>query len=162
MYNFEPYNVLLAIATNIAVLLKTASVLQAHRWITGDLVLVSVWRDSFVQLCLCLSRTEACKCVWLSLTCFIWRVSVALFGQQSIHIYSIFSHQRENSYWSNELFLGRFFIDTIVQTHIRFCVICAAWGKETHLVCFSWVHTTDLKGQFQVVISALVDVTADT
>ncbi len=30
MYNFEPYNVLLIIATNIAVLLMTASVLQAH------------------------------------------------------------------------------------------------------------------------------------
>ncbi len=30
MYNFEPYNVLLAIATNIAVLLMTASVLQGH------------------------------------------------------------------------------------------------------------------------------------
>ncbi len=30
MYNFEPYNVLLAIATNIAVLLMTASVLQRH------------------------------------------------------------------------------------------------------------------------------------
>ncbi len=30
MYNFEPYNVLLAIATNIPVLLKTAFVLQGH------------------------------------------------------------------------------------------------------------------------------------
>ncbi len=30
MYNFEPYNVLLAIAANIAVLLMTASVLQGH------------------------------------------------------------------------------------------------------------------------------------
>ncbi len=30
MYNFDPYNVLLAIATNIAVLLMTASVLQGH------------------------------------------------------------------------------------------------------------------------------------
>ncbi len=30
MYNFEPYNVLLSIATNIAVLLMTASVLQTH------------------------------------------------------------------------------------------------------------------------------------
>ncbi len=30
MYNFEPYNVLLVIATNIAVLLMTASVLQGH------------------------------------------------------------------------------------------------------------------------------------
>ncbi len=30
MYHFDPYNVLLVIATNIAVLLMTASVLQAH------------------------------------------------------------------------------------------------------------------------------------
>ncbi len=30
MYNFEPYNVLLAIATNIAVLLMTDFVLQGH------------------------------------------------------------------------------------------------------------------------------------
>ncbi len=30
MYNFDPYNVLLAIATNIAVLLMTAFVLQGH------------------------------------------------------------------------------------------------------------------------------------
>ncbi len=29
-YNFEPYNVLLSIATNIPVLLMTASVLQGH------------------------------------------------------------------------------------------------------------------------------------
>jgi len=30
MYNFDPYNVLLAITTNIPVLLMTASVLQGH------------------------------------------------------------------------------------------------------------------------------------
>ncbi len=30
MYNFDPYNVSLAIATNIAVLLMTAFVLQGH------------------------------------------------------------------------------------------------------------------------------------
>jgi len=32
MYNFDPYNVLLAIATNIAVLLMSASVLQRHMY----------------------------------------------------------------------------------------------------------------------------------
>ncbi len=32
MYNFNPYNVLLAIATNIPVLLMTASVLQGHTY----------------------------------------------------------------------------------------------------------------------------------
>ncbi len=31
LYNFDPYNVLLSIATNIAVLLMTAFVLQAHK-----------------------------------------------------------------------------------------------------------------------------------
>ncbi len=30
MYNFDPYNVLLAIAANIPVLIMTASVLQGH------------------------------------------------------------------------------------------------------------------------------------
>ncbi len=33
MYNFEPYNVLLVIATNIPVLLMTAAVLQGHIYI---------------------------------------------------------------------------------------------------------------------------------
>ncbi len=32
MDNFDPYNVLLAIATNIPVLLMTAFVLQEHIW----------------------------------------------------------------------------------------------------------------------------------
>ncbi len=35
MDNFEPYNVLLAIATNIPVLLMTAFVLQGHIWFVG-------------------------------------------------------------------------------------------------------------------------------
>ncbi len=33
IYNFDPYNVLLAIATNIPVLLMTAFVLQGHNYI---------------------------------------------------------------------------------------------------------------------------------
>ncbi len=33
MYNFDPYNVLLSIATNIPVLLMTAFVLQGHIYI---------------------------------------------------------------------------------------------------------------------------------
>ncbi len=33
IYNFEPYNVLLSIATNIPVLLMTAFVLQGHIWV---------------------------------------------------------------------------------------------------------------------------------
>ncbi len=35
-YNFEPYNVLLAIATNIAVLFMTAFVLQGHKYYSGQ------------------------------------------------------------------------------------------------------------------------------
>ncbi len=35
MYNFDPYNVLLAIATNIPVLLMTAFVLQGHIYVTS-------------------------------------------------------------------------------------------------------------------------------
>ncbi len=37
MYNFDPYNVLLSIATNIPVLLMTAFVLQGHIWYDIDL-----------------------------------------------------------------------------------------------------------------------------
>ncbi len=37
MYNFESYNVLLAIATNIAVLLMTAFVLQGHTFLNKRL-----------------------------------------------------------------------------------------------------------------------------
>ncbi len=36
MYNFDPYKVLLSIATNLPVLLKTASVLQSHGAFTPD------------------------------------------------------------------------------------------------------------------------------
>ncbi len=36
MYNFVPYNVLLAIATNIPVLLMTAFVLQGHEYDAGQ------------------------------------------------------------------------------------------------------------------------------
>ncbi len=45
MYNFDPYNVLLSIATNIPVLLMTAFVLQGHIWIFFPLqnVLIGFW-----------------------------------------------------------------------------------------------------------------------
>ncbi len=49
MYNFDPYNVLLSIATNIPVLLMTAFVLQGHRykhllvaWETDAVVEISI------------------------------------------------------------------------------------------------------------------------
>ncbi len=38
MYNFDPYNVLLSIATNIAVLLMTASVLQGHKYLSKTIL----------------------------------------------------------------------------------------------------------------------------
>ncbi len=38
MYNFDPYSVLLAIATNIPVLLMTAFVLQGHKYINNILL----------------------------------------------------------------------------------------------------------------------------
>ncbi len=40
MYNFDPYNVLLSIATNIPVLLMTAFVLQGHIYVIKYLVTV--------------------------------------------------------------------------------------------------------------------------
>ncbi len=46
MYNFDSYNVLLVIATNIAVLLMTASVLQRHH----------IWENSVL-------RKRCIKCV---------------------------------------------------------------------------------------------------
>ncbi len=36
MYNFDPYNVLLVIATNIPVLLMTVFVLQRHMFLTRE------------------------------------------------------------------------------------------------------------------------------
>ncbi len=41
MYNFDPYNVLLVIATNIPVLLMTASVLQINKWLNNLILLFS-------------------------------------------------------------------------------------------------------------------------
>ncbi len=46
MDNFDPYNVLLAIATNIPVLLMTAFVLQAHILPRFNLPWVMCWIDS--------------------------------------------------------------------------------------------------------------------
>ncbi len=52
MYNFDPYNVFLVIATNIAVLLMTASVLQGH---------IYTYSFSFSTLKMsCLIRCIAC------------------------------------------------------------------------------------------------------
>ncbi len=49
IYNFDPYDVLLSIATNIAVLLMTASVLQGHTHSLGTLLgtLASTGSDHF-------------------------------------------------------------------------------------------------------------------
>ncbi len=50
MDNFEPYNVLLSIATNIPVLLMTAFVLQGHIWFFFFLqnVLIGFWIAFFL------------------------------------------------------------------------------------------------------------------
>ncbi len=42
-YNFEPYNVLLVISTNIAVLLMTDFMLQGHMFNNWNKGLVSSW-----------------------------------------------------------------------------------------------------------------------
>ncbi len=68
MYNFEPYNVFLAIATNIPQRLKTASVLQGHRcqvksevkWLRSLLCGSSGRRGSDVRVRLWLLRLCGC------------------------------------------------------------------------------------------------------
>ncbi len=53
MYNFDPYKVLLAIATNIPVLLMTASVLQGHKYISS----FSQYKSSILKChCKCISE----------------------------------------------------------------------------------------------------------
>ncbi len=53
MYNFHPYNVLLAIATNIPVLLISASVLQGH---ICDVY--SILIEYISQLCITAAHSE--------------------------------------------------------------------------------------------------------
>ncbi len=48
MYNFDPYNVLLAIATNIPVLLMTGFVLQGHI-LTAKYLELNLFFGSFYQ-----------------------------------------------------------------------------------------------------------------
>ncbi len=43
MYNFDSYNVLLVIATNIPVLLMTAFVLQGHKYVSMDILYILVY-----------------------------------------------------------------------------------------------------------------------
>ncbi len=52
MYNFEPYNVLLVIATNIPVLLMTAFVLKGHKY---DIFHISALADMSETFILTLS-----------------------------------------------------------------------------------------------------------
>ncbi len=81
MYNFDPYNVLLYIATNIAVLLMTASVLQGHIYQISEsaydffclaVVLnkeIKMYTENIiiiVSLCVCV-----CVCVWCACVC-LW------------------------------------------------------------------------------------------
>ncbi len=77
MYNFDPYNVLLAIATNIPQRLKTGFVLQGHICICEVIrkhqiapmlrkgeksITVPVWK---------LSDTESTFCLWLVMCFFV-------------------------------------------------------------------------------------------
>ncbi len=50
MYNFDPYNVLLSIATNIPVLLMTAFVLQGHIYMFAFYMLKIVKRDTIQKV----------------------------------------------------------------------------------------------------------------
>ncbi len=58
MYNFDPYSVLLVIATDIAVLLMTASVLQGH-------ILISGVFHTFTNMQICTLKQQ-------SITIFVW------------------------------------------------------------------------------------------
>ncbi len=55
--NFDPYNVLLPIATNIHVLLMTAFVLQSHLWCVCVCVCVCVCA------CLCVFTNQTHQCI---------------------------------------------------------------------------------------------------
>ncbi len=64
MYNFDPYNVLLGIATNIPMLFMTASVLQGHIYLSHDTEAIcnvnrlnALWRGRTV----CFHRAMICK-----------------------------------------------------------------------------------------------------
>ncbi len=58
MYDFDPYSVLLVIATDIAVLLMTASVLQGH-------ILISRVFHTFTNMQICTLKQQ-------SITIFVW------------------------------------------------------------------------------------------
>ncbi len=61
MDNFDPYNVLLSIATNIPVLLMTASVLQEHIWsFQLYFMVVIVECETLLSLWTELLRNEVC------------------------------------------------------------------------------------------------------
>ncbi len=49
MDNFDPYNVLLAIATNIPVLLMTAFVLQGHIFYQRELYFILIFPDTTLR-----------------------------------------------------------------------------------------------------------------
>ncbi len=49
LYNFDPYNVFLAIATNMPVLLMTGFVVQGHKYTISTLVLVYLLHKVFLE-----------------------------------------------------------------------------------------------------------------
>ncbi len=59
IYNFDPYNVLLAIAINILQRLQTGFVLQGHKYLTLNFYVVNAFiifdfYDSVIQFCVTL------------------------------------------------------------------------------------------------------------
>ncbi len=93
MDNFDPYNVLLSIATNIPVLLMTAFVLQGHIWlcfveITMFLVsfFLSVDTDTVHLLYMLLFKScFGSSCDFLISSCFWW-LSVYYRGTKQISV----------------------------------------------------------------------------
>ncbi len=69
MYNFDPYNVLLTIATNIPVLLMTAFVLQDHKYRSSII-------HSRVSLCVCVCVCVELKHEWLRFTLSSWTLHI--------------------------------------------------------------------------------------
>ncbi len=72
MYNFDPYNVFLVIATNIPQRLKTAFVLQGHIYICEVIrkhQIASMLRKG--EKSITVSDTESMFCLWLVMCFFV-------------------------------------------------------------------------------------------
>ncbi len=97
MYNFDPYNVLLAIATNIPVLLMTAFVLQGHIW-HQNMNSCIVIRIGFSDLCSVISFSLS----QLSVLCWM-RMWGLLNSVQTLILTRVLSLQTVALLWSSAL-----------------------------------------------------------